>query len=249
MSRSLAIAIGLIALPGAVLAASKTYEVGHFEGVAVAAGIVADIKLGTPQSVVAETSGNNFDDLVVWVDGNVLRLGRPPGSWFMPIQPEYHVHITVPVLHSLAASSGGGVSVNGTPEGDFAAAASSGGGIQLSAVEGGNLSIAASSSGGVRLAAFSGGSVITHASSGGSVSVAGSCGSFSASASSGGDITAHDLKCESVVAEASSGGDISAFASKSITGHASSGGDIRVAGKPPVVQVSESSGGAVAVEK
>lgn len=249
MNRNLAIAACFCALPGAALAATKTYNAGHFEGVEVSAGIIADIKIGAPQSVVAETDSNNFDDLVVSVEGNVLRLGRPPVSWLLGNRPAYRVHVVVPVLHSLAASSAGEAKVNGTPEGDFAAAASSGGKVELPALKAGNLSIAASSSGGVSLQALAGNNVNMHASSGGAINIGGSCASLSVEASSGGDVRAGDLKCENVVAQASSGGDISAFASKTVMGHASSGGDIKVSGKPPVVQVSQSSGGTVVVPK
>lgn len=249
MNRNLAIAACLLVLPGAALAATKTYDFGRFEGVAVSAGIKADIKMGSPQSVVAETDGSNFDDLVIGVDGNVLHIGRPPGNWLLGKHPDYQVHITVLVLHSLAASSSGEARVDGTAEGDFALTASSSGKVELPALKAGSVSIAASSSGRVRLSALEGGNVTMHASSGGSIDVAGSCASLNVSASSGGDARAGALKCENVTANASSSGAVSAFASKIVQGHASSGGDIKIEGKPPVVQVSESSGGDVSVAK
>lgn len=229
MKHIFAIAACIAALPGMALAASKTYTFGPFESVAVAAGIDADIKMGAPQSVVAEASDSNFDDLWMSVDGNVLRIGRPPGNWFALHHPDYRVHIVMPKLYSLAASSGASASVSGVPQGDFVVAASSSGQVSLPALKGGNVS--------------------AHASSGGDVVIGGSCVSLMVSASSGGDVKADGLKCETVVAHASSGGDVSAYASKSIEGHASSGGDIRVEGKPPIVQIGQSSGGSVSVRE
>ncbi|HXZ67841.1 MAG TPA: DUF2807 domain-containing protein [Alphaproteobacteria bacterium] len=218
-----------VLMPCIALAASKTYTFGSFESVSVAAGIAAEIKIGAPQSVVAETDGTNFDDLWISVEGNVLRIGRPPGNWFALHHPDYKVHIVMPKLYSLAASSGASAGVVGSPQGDFVVAATSSGQVSLPALKGANVS--------------------AHASSGGDVAIGGSCVSLIVSASSGGDVKADGLRCETVVAHASSGGDVWAYASKSIEGHASSGGGIRVDGKPPVVQVSQSSGGTVFVAK
>jgi hypothetical protein len=229
MNRLFAILVCILTLPGTALAATKSYNLAPFEGVAVSAGIAADIKIGSPQSVVAETHGTNFEDLAISVEGKVLRIGRPPGNWLFWRHPGYRVHIVVPALHSLAASSGASIKVDGSAEGDFM--------------------IAASSSGKVQLPALKGAYVSARASSGGAISVGGSCASLYASASSGADVDASALQCESIVVQASSGGDVSAFASKSVMGNASSGGDIRVGGKPPGVQISESSGGRVTIAK
>ncbi len=249
MNRSLALAACLFALPGAAFAATKTFDVSKFEAVSVSAGIVADIKIGSPQSVVAETDGSDFDDLTVFVNDRGLWIGRPQQNWFFRRHPDYQVHIVVPELHAVRASSSAKASVQGTPEGDFAADASSSGKVVLGTLKVGNLSVAASSSGDAKLQAVTGSNVSLHASSGGSISIGGSCTALSVSASSGGEVRAAVLKCENVIAHASSGGEVSAFASKSVMGHASSGGDVRIEGKPPIVQVSESSGGDVSVAR
>ena len=106
MTRLFMIAAIALLLPGMAFAGNKTYTFAPFESVSVSAGISADIKIGTPQSVIAETDSDNFDDLSVSLDGSVLRIGRPPGNWFAFHHPSYSVHIVVPKLYSLAASSG-----------------------------------------------------------------------------------------------------------------------------------------------
>lgn len=230
MKRILLITVLALSLPGAALAATRTYETGAFEGVSVAAGVDADITLGPARSVIAETSSDNFDDLRISVEGNVLRIDRPPGSWFsgwFSVRPSYKVHVVTPTLHSLSASSGAEATAMGNLEGDLAVSSSSGSEVDVSGVKGGN--------------------VKASSSSGSELEIAGSCVSLEAEASSGSDLDADDLKCENVVVRASSGSDISVAASKRVTGKASSGSDVSIRGQPPVVQVEASSGASVKV--
>lgn len=135
MKRILAITACAFALPGATLAATRTYETVAFEGVSVAAGIEADVTLGPTRSVVAETSSDNFDDLQISVEGNVLRIGRSASNWFFGWfsgrRPSYQVHVVTPTLHSLAASSGSEATFKGNLEGDFSVKASSGSQLDL----------------------------------------------------------------------------------------------------------------------
>lgn len=232
MKRIIAVIACALALPGPALAATRTYETGAFESVSVAAGIDADITLGPTRSVVAETGTDNFDDLRISVEGNVLRIDRPPGRWFsgwFSGRPSYQVHVVTPTLRSLAVSSGAEVEVKGSLEGDFSVTASSGSEADVSLVTGGN--------------------VKASSSSGSDIHIAGSCISLEAEASSGSDLDAEDLKCEDVTVRASSGSDLSVAATKSVKGKASSGSDIRIRGQPPVVQVETSSGASIKVRE
>ncbi len=225
-----AIAACLLALPAVALGATKTYDLGGFEGVSVAAGVTADIRLGSPRSIVAETSSANFDDLRITVEGKVLRIDRPRRSWFsFSRRPRYQVRIVTPVLGSVAASSGAEVSVKGSLQGDFSLDASSGSDVDVAAVSSGNVKV--------------------RTSSGSDVSISGSCGSLDAEASSGSDLKADGLRCESVSIRASSGSDASVVATQSVTGKASSGSDVRIAGAPRLVQVEKSSGADVEVRR
>ena len=232
MNRIFAITVCALALPGATLAATRTYNTDAFEGVSVAAGITADISVGPTRSVLAETRSDNFDNLRISVKDNVLRIDRPASSWFsswLGQRPSYQVHVVTPALHSLAASSGAEVTLKGILEGDFSVSASSGSDVDVSGVKGGNVKM--------------------RASSGSEISIAGSCISLEAEASSGSDLDADDLKCESVSLQASSGSDLSVAATKSVKGEASSGSDVRVKGRPPAVQVDTSSGANVMIRE
>jgi Putative auto-transporter adhesin, head GIN domain len=229
MKRIIAITACALALPGAALAATKTYDTGAFEKVSVAAGVSVDITVGPTRSVVAETKADKFDDLRIEAKDNVLRIDRPASSWMsLGHHPDYHVHVVTPALHALDVSSGSDVKAKGA-EGDFTATVSSGSDVEISQVKGGKVKVSSSS--------------------GSDLDIAGSCVSLEAEASSGSDLDAGDLKCESVSLHASSGSDMSVAASKSVTGQASSGSDIRVKGKPATVQVDTSSGAGVSVRE
>jgi len=231
MKRIFAVTACVLALPGAALAATRTYDTGAFDRVAVAAGVAADITVGPTRSVVAETKADNFDDLEISVDDNALRIGRSASSWFsnwFSHGPRFHVQVVTPALRSLAASSGAKVTATGNLEGDFSVASSSGSDVDISQVKGGNVKV--------------------NSSSGSDLSIAGSCISLVVQASSGSDLDAGDLKCESVSLQASSGSDVSVAATKSLTGQASSGSDVTVKGKPPTVQVEKSSGADLVVK-
>jgi hypothetical protein len=229
MNRLPAITTFALLLPAAAVAATRSYEIAAFESVSVAAGVDAQISLGTSRSVVAETRSEDFDDLRIEVQGNVLRIDRPKGRWFFFRRPDYEVRIVTPVLRSLSASSGADVDVKGTPGGDFTVEASSGSDVNVSLIKAGK--------------------VKAHASSGSDLELSGTCTSLEAETSSGSDLEAGDLRCETVSVQTSSGSDVSVFASRSVTGKASSGSDVHISGAPPAVQVDKSSGADVTVGK
>jgi hypothetical protein len=227
MNRLSSIAACLILLPGAALAATRTYDTAAFEAVSVAAGVDVEITLGATRSVVAENRTGNFDDLRIEVQGNVLKIDRPPGGWFAFRRPSYMVRVVTPALHSLVSASGSDVDVKGPVDGDLSIDASSGSDVQVSSVQGAN--------------------VKAHASSGSDLEISGTCRTLDAAASSGSDLDAGGLRCETVTVQASSGSDVSVFASRSVSGKASSGSDVQISGAPQVVQVEKSSGADVDV--
>ena len=233
MKQIAAITVCALALPGAALAASKTYETGAFEQVSVAGGIEVVITIGPTRSVVASTRAENFDDLRIAVNGNELKIDRPARNWFtswFSRRPEYEVQIVTPLLRSVDASSGSEVEVRGNLQGDFAVTASSGSDVDVAEVRDGN--------------------VKARASSGSDLDIAGTCVSLEADASSGSDLDAGKLKCENVKVRVSSGSDMTVAATRAVTGEASSGSDLRVRGNEAVaVQVKTSSGADVAVKQ
>jgi hypothetical protein len=233
MKRMIALTALVLALPATALAASKTYDVGAFEEVAVSGGMDVVITVGPTRSVVASTKAGNFDDLRIEVDGRVLKISRPARSWFtgwFSERPKYQIQVVTPVMRSLAASSGSDVTVKGGLEGDFSVSASSGSEVDVAQVRGGN--------------------VKASASSGSELDIAGTCASFEARSSSGSDLDAGGLRCENVKVHASSGSDLSIAATKGVTGEASSGSDVRVrGGQALAVQVKTSSGAGIEVRE
>jgi hypothetical protein len=209
-------------LPLTALAATRNYDTGAFEAVSVAAGVDVEVTLGSSRSIVAESRFGDFDELRIAVQGNTLKIDRPPRGWFQFRRPDFKVRVVTPVLHSVTASSGADVMVSGTSEGNFAIDASSGSDVQVSGIKAS--------------------SVKASASSGSDLELSGTCLSLEVTASSGSDLDADNLKCENVTVQASSGSDLSVFASRSVTGKASSGSDLHIAGAPPVVQMEKSSG-------
>jgi Putative auto-transporter adhesin, head GIN domain len=217
----------LFLLPVVSLAATRTYDVGAFEAVSAAAGVDVEITVGASRSVVAETQADNFDDLRIAVQGNVLKIDRPARGWSLFRRPSYTVRVVTPALRSLVASSGSDINVKGPVAGEFTVDSSSGSDVQVSGIQGG--------------------SVKAQASSGSDLDLAGTCSSLDVNASSGSDLDARSLQCETVTLQASSGSDVSVSASRSVAGKATSGSDVKISGAPPTVQVEKSSGADVDV--
>lgn len=232
MKRILAIVACSIALPVATFAATRTYDTGAFDAISVAAGVDADISMGSTRSVVAETRSGSFDDLRIAVEGRELRIDRAPRSWFSNwfswTRQNYKVRVVTPTLHALSASSGADVKVSGSFEGDFTLIASSGSDVEISQLRAGK--------------------VTAKGSSGSDVELSGSCVSLDVETSSGSGLDAKDLRCEDVTLHSSSGSDVSVFASKRVGGHASSGSDVRIRGRPAQVQLEKSSGADVTLK-
>jgi hypothetical protein len=217
-------------LPVAASAATRSYDLGSFDSISVAAGVEVEFQVGPARSIVAETDAAGFDDLQITMSGTELHIGRPNRSWYSSgRRPQYQVRVAAPLLRALRASSGAEVRVEGAVRGDFSVSASSGSDVTVASLQAGN--------------------VKAKASSGADLTIAGQCASLDADSSSGADIDAERLTCGVVKVEASSGSDVSVAATRNFEGQASSGADVRVDGTPPVVRFRRSSGAAVAVGK
>lgn len=230
MKQFIALAACAVFLPGAAVAASRTYDTAAFESVSVSGGLDVDITIGSPRSVVAETGAQDFGHLQISVEGNVLRIGRPGRGWFSSLfarRPSYRVRVVTPVLRTLTASSGSEVSVRGVVEGDFTVKVSSGSEVEVSQVRGN--------------------AVRAQSSSGSELQISGTCLSLEVETSSGSEFDGEDLQCETGTVRASSGSDVSVRLSRSVAGRASSGSNVTVRGNPAVVQVEKSSGADVDV--
>jgi hypothetical protein len=108
-----AAAVGLVtaALILPAFADQKSYSLSNFSKVDVSAGISVDLLQG-PFSVKVDTPQNNFDNLIVELRGDTLRLSRKNTGWFSH-GPEYHVTVSAPNYTSIESSSGSRVDGSG----------------------------------------------------------------------------------------------------------------------------------------
>ncbi|GLQ57367.1 head GIN domain-containing protein [Devosia nitrariae] len=238
MRAALALALAAAAFAaatGPVLAETREYDLPAFHAIDIATGLNAVVTVGGEQSVSVESERSEpFDKLELDVENGTLRA-RFEADFFDFImsggllgllvngRPDVTVHITMPKLDRIEASSGADVAASGMSGDTLKANASSGADIDLADVTVGSFSASVSS--------------------GASFAAAGSCETVDADVSSGGDLDLADLVCKSVTANASSGGDMDVHALESIRANASSGGDIGISGNPAQTDFNSSSGG------
>lgn len=230
MRRMILFAACALTMSGTALAASRTYDTGRFDAIEISGGIHVDVVPGPDTRVVAETSGADFDHLLIRVEKGVLRIGRPARNWFsFRRRADYQVRVQAPALRSISASSGSRVTVDG---GELAADA-----FSLHASSGSNLDVQISR----------GNAVTANGSSGSRIYLSGNCQSIRVQVSSGAHVDAEDLRCRKADVAASSGSNVSVAASEGVAGNATSGAHVKVRGKPQVVAVEKSSGAGVVV--
>jgi len=179
------------------------------------------------------TQGNNAD-ITVEADENIIDLIRTDiKDGVLRIHTEKRigrakakkVHVTLPNITELDASSGADLESNGVITSDrLILDSSSGADIKVN-VKAGELEC--------------------DASSGADIRVAGTADMLIADASSGSDIKARDLEVKKCIAEASSGADITVNVSEQINAKATSGGDVKYIGNPTVVKKNSSFSGDV----
>lgn len=229
----LAVILGVALLPVAARAESRTYEFGTFEKLDISSGIDAVVSVGAEQSIRAESTNVDLNELILdvrdgtlfasaeWDDGNLFDL-------LILGDREIVLHITVPSLTAVTASSGSDTDVTGMAGDAVTLNASSGSDLELRAVAAKTVSI--------------------DASSGSDIDVSGTCETATIDISSGSDLNAADLKCAAVTIEASSASDAKVFASASVDIKASSGSDVEVTGNPAEVAQDASSGADISID-
>lgn len=143
MQRALIVLPALLAFPlaGCVvgLADGQAYSdslrssYANFQHVDVAAGVRTTVTQG-PFDVQAEVrNGDSFDNLIVEVKGDTLRVSRKPQMWDMG-GPEYHVKISAPEFKSFDVSSGASLKGEKLSLKDVDVGVSSGASVQLEGV-------------------------------------------------------------------------------------------------------------------
>mgnify|MGYP001228280728 CR=1 FL=1 len=233
-------AMATAAATGAAAAETRTFDLDPFEAIDIATGLDAVVTVGEPQTVRVEAGNSQvFDKLTVVVEGGKLSAYLDTDFFDFIMEggllgmlvngrPDVTIHITVPALRDIAASSGADIVARG--------------------VTGENLELSASSGSDVSITGLAVGRIAGSASSGASLALAGTCEGFEIDASSGSSVDAEDLVCKSIDANASSGASIEVHASERARAEASSGGDVRIYGNPPDTDFDSSSGGDVELD-
>lgn len=225
---------------GAAAAETRNYDLEPFQAIDISTGIDARVTIGEPQEVRVETGNAEvFGKLSVEVNGGKLSA-RMDSDFFDFImsggllgmlvngRPNVTIHITVPTLEDIQASSGADITAN--------------------SISGDRLKLGASSGSDISATNLAAGHISTNASSGASLVLTGACEDLEVDASSGSSLEAEELVCKSIEANASSGASIEVHATERAQAEASSGGNIRIHGNPPDTDFGNSSGGDVELE-
>lgn len=215
----------VLASASAALAESRSLNVDTFTGVEVTSGITADIAVGGPLSVVAESpNAKDIDELRydvrdgvlhVWYDWNVFQIFDPGHS--------LKLTITVPTLESIESTSGASVDAMGLAAGD----------IRLAATSGAHLSAAG----------LTGTKYRVEVTSGASAQFSGACESIEAEITTGSSLTAKDLTCVDAWAEVTTGASATLTATGTIGGEVTTGASLTVYGSPEVKHLETTTGG------
>ncbi|MEM6414448.1 MAG: DUF2807 domain-containing protein [Pseudomonadota bacterium] len=205
-SRSIGIAGFLSVSTTTAFAETKSFDFSGFDEVSIAAGIEAEILLAEEYSVVAETTEEEMERLLVSVKGETLVVSRKTPSITWGQRDRVNVSISLPMLEGVSVSSGAQVVANKIDASDFGISVSSGGflnadgscdALDLDVSSGGRIDATKLDCADARADASSGGSAELSASE-----------SVSAKASSGGSIVVNG-KPEKIHKRVSSGGNIS----------------------------------------
>lgn len=207
-----------VALP----AAAETRALSGFSVIHVSEGIQLEIAQGDAYSVTVE--GRDAADIVTNVQGQRLNITRRGLINFGP-GPSATVHVTLPRLDALHASSGVEVTASDLAGESLELELSQGAIFEAEHIRVGALNI--------------------EASQGGMATIGGTCTSVTARASMGGVIEADKLECSTATASASMGGTVEIHAKQSVDASASMGGAIDVVGSPAQRHTSAGMGGEI----
>ncbi len=200
--------------------------VGNFKGLSAATSIEVDVKIGSTYEVTVEADDNVVDYIKTEVVGGTLKIRYADNTSLR--NANVTVHITVPTLEKLSASSSAKIVVDGIL-------------TNTSKIE-----FDASSSAEIE-ATVDAPQIAADANSSADITLKGKTQNFKVEVSSSADINAEDLLTENTTAEASSSGTAHVHASIKLDGKATSSGLVKYRGGAAVTK-SESSSGSVEKE-
>ncbi|MEL6259082.1 MAG: DUF2807 domain-containing protein [Pseudomonadota bacterium] len=243
MTKSLLIGAASAALFAApAFGDTQTFDLDGFSKIKAERAVNVVFEQGD-YSVVAETAGDDFSQLKITIDGDVLVVSRP-GKWrdvsirdrggekVIKVNgkrvPTYTVRVSAPMVDGLSASTSSDLEAFNLDVADLEAKASSSGDVTLSG-RCMTLTAKASSSGDVIGESLTCNTAVVSASSSGDVMLQVDGGDVVAKAASSGDVLLKGT-CANLTAQASSSGDVEAEGLVCANGSlkASSSGDIIV---------------------
>ena len=214
-----------ISISTAAWADTKSFDLSGFDGVSVAEGIHMQVTSGKTFEVTAESRDvEQLELLKLSVRRGTLKA-EMDGFMKRPEGQKVTVHVTMPELTHVEASSGADFDADAMAGSDLELTSSGGASLKINAINAGKVSVTVSGGANIKIAD-------------------GTCTALTADASGGASLDMKAMECATADVDASGGADLSAYAG-SISASASSGAGIRVYGAPKVNKVSSSGGGEI----
>jgi hypothetical protein len=205
---------------------SQVRNVGNFKSLSAATSVNVDVTVGSTYEVTVEADDNVIEFVKTEVVGGTLKVRYADNTNLR--NATVTVHVIVPTLEKLMASSSASITVDGI----------------LSSTQ--KIDFDVSSSADIN-ATVDAPQIEADANSSGDITLKGKTQNLKVKVSSSGEINAEDLLSENTTAEASSSGTAHVHASVKLDGKANSSGTIKYKGGAAVTK-SESSSGSVEKE-
>lgn len=193
-----------------------------FIKIKVSSGLDLFITQGNTTEVILEADENLHEIIFTEVNNGELRIYSEKSIWKAKSRK---VHVTLPKIESVKATSGADVYAENTLKTDA---------IRVIATSGADIRLDLDAN-----------EVDSSATSGSDINLSGTTKKHNSKATSGASIDAYDLRSETAVVAVTSGANINIHASESINAAATSGGDVDYSGNPKKVSKSTTSGGSV----
>lgn len=192
----------------------RSFNVGSFEGVALAGSQDVVVAVGGPVSVRAEGDPGIIDRLDIRVEDGTLKIGTRNGTnWtsaFMRNRKPVTVYVTAPRLTSAAVAGSGDMKVDKVEADRFKGAVAGSGDLQISAIRAGEAEFSVAGSGDIR--------------------AAGTAGRVNASIAGSGDIDLSGLDSGSAEIAVAGSGNVQAQARDTASVSVVGSGDVAIAG-------------------
>jgi hypothetical protein len=200
---------------------SQVRNVGNFKSLSAATSINVDVTVGSTYEVTVEADDNVIEFVKTEVVGGTLKVRYADNTSLR--NATVTVHVIVPTLEKLMASSSASIIVDGI----------------LANTQ--KIEFDASSSANIE-ATVDAPQIDADANSSAEIKLSGKTQTFRVEVSSSGNIEANELLSETTIAQATSSGTANVHASVKLNGQATSSGTIRYKGTPTVTKAESSSG-------